>query len=192
MNIYNLTQKLKRGLYRITYAKIIKSSFAKCGNNVTVPEFCSFSGIEHIFVGDDVSFGEYTKILTTRANVYVGNHIMFGPNVTIVTGNHRINIVGKYMSEITDSMKEDSDDQDVCIKNDVWIGCNSVILKGVTIGEGAVIAAGALVSRDVPPYAVVGGVPAKVLKNRFSKEQIEIHCKILKGKEIYDENIMFN
>lgn len=107
---------------------------------------------------------------------------MFGPNVTIVTGNHRINIIGKYLSEIKDSMKKASDDQDVCIKDDVWIGCNSVILKGVTIGEGAVIAAGALVSTDVPPYAVVGGVPAKVLKKRFSKEQIETHYKILKGK----------
>lgn len=183
MNIYDFTQKLKRGLYRITYARVIKNSFARCGGNVTVPEHCSFSGIKNIFVGDDVSFGEYTTILTTRAKVYLENHIMFGPSVTIVTGNHRINALGKYMSEINDSMKEEADDEDIYIKDDVWIGCNAVILKGVTIGEGAVIAAGTIVSRDVPPYAVVGGNPAKVLKYRFSEEQIKKHYAIIRRME---------
>lgn len=104
---------------------------------------------------------------------------MFGPGVTIVSGNHRINVLGKYMSEIADSMKEDTDDQDICIKNDVWIGCNAVILKGVTIGEGAVIAAGSIVSKDVPPYAVVGGSPARVLKYRFSEAVQMEHKNIL-------------
>lgn len=179
MNLYDFTQKLKRGFYRIGYSRIIKNSFARCGNNVTVPQYCSFSGIDHIFVGSDVSFGEHTTILTTKANVYLENHIMFGPGVTIVSGNHRINVLGKYMSEIADSMKEDTDDQDICIKNDVWIGCNAVILKGVTIGECAVIAAGSIVSKDVPPYAVVGGSPARVLKYRFSEAVQMEHKNIL-------------
>jgi len=60
----------------------------------------------------------------------------------------------------------------VTIKNDVWIGANAIILRGVTIGNGAVIAAGAVVSKDVPDYAIVGGVPAKVIKYRFNEEEI--------------------
>lgn len=59
------------------------------------------------------------------------------------------------------------------IGNDVWIGCNSTILRGVTIGDGAIIAANALVNRDVPPYAIVGGVPAKIIKYRFNPEVID-------------------
>ncbi len=56
------------------------------------------------------------------------------------------------------------------MKGDNWIGANSTILKGVTIGEGAIVAAGALVIKDVPPYSIVGGVQAKVLKYRFSDD----------------------
>ena len=62
----------------------------------------------------------------------------------------------------------------VVIGNDVWIGANAVILPGVTLGNGSVIAAGAIVTRSVPDYAVVAGVPAKVIRYRFSHEQIEI------------------
>lgn len=61
----------------------------------------------------------------------------------------------------------------VNIGNDVWIGMSAMIIGGVTIGNGAVVAAGAIVTKDVPPYAVVGGVPAKVIKYRFSAETIE-------------------
>lgn len=62
----------------------------------------------------------------------------------------------------------------VSIGNDVWIGANVIILPGVNIGNGAVVAAGAVVSKDVPPYAIVGGVPAKIIKYRFSEKEIEI------------------
>lgn len=58
------------------------------------------------------------------------------------------------------------------IGNDVWIGMNSIIMRGVTIGDGAVIAAGSIVTKDVPPYAIVGGNPAKIIKYRFSEDQI--------------------
>lgn len=66
----------------------------------------------------------------------------------------------------------DKQDKPCCIGNDVWIGCNSTILRGVTIGDGAIVAANALVNRDVPPYAIVGGVPARIIKYRFDPEVI--------------------
>lgn len=61
----------------------------------------------------------------------------------------------------------------VIIGNDVWVGSNAVILNGVKVGDGAVVAAYAVVTKDVPPYAIVGGIPAKVIKYRFSPEVIE-------------------
>jgi virginiamycin A acetyltransferase len=66
----------------------------------------------------------------------------------------------------------------IVIGNDVWIGANAIILPGVTIGDGAIVAAGAVVSRDVPPYAIVGGVPAKILRYRYTEEQIKKLLKI--------------
>lgn len=65
------------------------------------------------------------------------------------------------------------------IESDVWIGCNVTILKGVTIGRGSVIAAGAVVAKSCPPYSIVGGVPAKVIKERFTEEEIRKHEDIL-------------
>ena len=80
-------------------------------------------------------------------------------------------------------MKVDLIKKQLLIGSDVWIGANAVILRGVTVGNGAVIAAGAVVNKDVPSYAIVGGVPAKIIKFRFNDEII----KKLKESKWYDE-----
>lgn len=67
---------------------------------------------------------------------------------------------------------------DIIVDDDVWIGYGAIILSGVHISQGAIIAAGAVVTKDVPPYAIVGGVPANILKYRFSKEIIQELLKI--------------
>lgn len=68
--------------------------------------------------------------------------------------------------------KADNEGHDVVIGNDVWIGANVLLIGGVKIGDGAIVAAGSVVTRDVPPYAIVGGVPAKIIRYRFSESQI--------------------
>ena len=70
-------------------------------------------------------------------------------------------------------------DAPVVIEDDVWIGANVTRLKGVTIGRGSVVAAGAVVTKSCPPYSIIGGVPAKVLKMRFTPEEIVKHESIL-------------
>lgn len=102
--------------------------------------------------------------------------MLFGPNPTIVTGDHRIDIPGKYIMDVTveDKFVDGVNlyDQPVVIEDDVWIGANVTILKGVTIGHGSVVAAGAIVTKSFPPYSVIGGVPAKLIKKRFLDEEI--------------------
>ena len=79
------------------------------------------------------------------------------------------------------------------MENDVWIGCNVTILSGVTIGRGAIVAAGAVVTKDIPPYAIAGGVPAKVIKFKWSVEQILKHeAQLYEPRERFSKDYLEN
>lgn len=171
MSIYVMIKKFQRGLYRLCCEPLIKRSFAKCGENVRISQGCSFSGNENIYIGKNVVLGSGLEVLSTRAKLIIGNDVMFGPNVTIITGNHRIDIPGRTMISITNKEKLPENDQDIILEGDNWIGAGSIILKGVTIGYGAV-AAGSIVTKDVPPFSCVAGVPAKILSMRFDDNTI--------------------
>ena len=101
-------------------------------------------------------------------------HVIIGPNLTVITGDH-MPIIGRYIDTVTDKEKLPEFDKDVIIESDVWIGSNVTILKGVTIGKGSIVAAGAVVTKSCPPYSVVGGIPAKVIKQRLTQSEIIEH-----------------
>ena len=135
-------------------------------------------------VKKDVGIGEGAFFYATISHIYIGNNIAFAPNVTIRGGNHRYDIVGKWITDYKEGDKRPTDDEPVYIEDDCWIASNVVILKGVTIGRGSIVAAGAIVNKSIPPYSIVGGIPAKVLKFRWDHvEDILNHEKIL-----YTEN----
>ncbi len=92
--------------------------------------------------------------------IILGDHVQTGANVMMFAFNHGIEDIDIPMID------QDYLDGDIIVENDVWIGAGSVILAGVKIGKGAVIAAGSVVNKDVPSKAIVGGVPAKVIKYR--------------------------
>lgn len=100
--------------------------------------------------------------------------------MTIIAGDHNLTEIGTFICD--QHVKRPEDDQDVVIESDVWIGCNVTILKGVTIGRGSVVAAGAVVTKSCSPYSIIGGVPAKVIKQRFSPDEIAKHEEIIYGK----------
>lgn len=122
--------------------------------------------------------GGGATFVSTGAHIYIGNNVMFGPNVSIVTGNHRIDVIGKYMIDVKEKKK--SDDQDVIIEDDVWVGMGVIILKGVTVGRGSVIGAGTIVTKDVEPYSIVLNEQKLKTKKRFDEDQIREHERILK------------
>lgn len=166
MAIYSFFCKIKKGCRKVFVEPLLKRTFGFCGKNVHIPKGCDFIGGKNISVGNNVFFGLNNTILSAKAKLIIKDNVMFGPNVTVITGDHRIDILDRPMCSITDDEKLPENDQDVVIEEDVWVGAGATILKGVTIGSGSVVAAGALVKKDVPPYAVVGGVPAKIIKMR--------------------------
>ena len=112
----------------------------------------------------------------------IGNYCSIAPSVKFVlSADHYLNHVSTYPFKaklVSPESKEGVSKGDIIVGDDVWIGIGSIILSGVNIGQGAVISAGAVVTKDVPPYAVVGGVPAKVIKYRFDAETIKELLKI--------------
>ena len=100
---------------------------------------------------------------------------MLGPGVKIVGNDHVFDLPGV---PIINSGRPKF--KNTVVGDDVWIAANAVLICGITIGNGAIVAAGAVVTRHVPPYAIVGGVPAKVLRYRFDRAQIEVHEAMLK------------
>ena len=157
-----------------------KRSMKHCGKGVYLRPTCSdFKGLWNLSIGDGSSIPKGSVFYCTKASLTIGKKVIFGPRPTIITGDHRIDIIGKYIIDVTDAEKLPENDLPVVIEDDVWCGANVTILKGVTIGRGSVVAAGAVVTKSFPPYSIIGGVPARLLKMRFTPEQIEEHEKRL-------------
>ena len=155
---------------------LYKCAMKRCGKNVYIrPLQSDFKGLWNLSVGDGTSIPKGSTFYCTIAPLTIGKKVVFGPRPTIITGDHRTDVVGKFMSDLTNADKKTSNDLPVVIEDDVWCGANVTILKGVTIGRGSVIAAGAVVTKSFPPYSIIAGVPAKLIKMRFNEEQISQH-----------------
>ena len=148
-------QKWSFGAKRLR-AFCARHMLTSCGENVNVERHARFGrGVtlgDRSGIGINASIGEQT---------HIGSDVMMGPDCVIYTRNHRFDRLDIPMREQGYGPVEP-----VVIGDDCWIGGRVTILPGVHVGNGAVIAAGAVVTKDVPPYAVVGGVPAKIIYNR--------------------------
>ncbi len=113
----------------------------------------------------------------TKNHLQIGNYVSIAPNVWFLLDvEHSINHISTYPFKVKmlgiEKTEAFSRGGGIVVEDDVWIGFGATILSGVHIGQGAVVAAGALVTKDVPPYAIVGGVPAKLIKYRFEQELV--------------------
>lgn len=148
----------------------------------------------------NVQIKEYSRIglACFINNSTIGKYTAIGKNCNIGLGQHPTNYLtphsifykkgnwGFHDDWIGDV--EFDNNKHVIIGNDIWIGINCIIMDGVMIGDGAIVAAGSIVTKDVPPYALVGGVPAKIIKYRFSEEMINRLLEI-KWWNLSDEEI---
>ena len=167
-------------LWDMMWAPVWKRAMRHCGRGVYLrPMSSDIKGVRNLSVGDGTSIPKGATLYCTDAPLTIGRKVIFGPRPTIITGDHRTDLIGKYIIDVTTEEKLPENDLPVVIEDDVWCGANVTILKGVTIGRGSIVAAGAVVTQSFPPYSVVGGVPAKLLKMRFTPEEIVEHEKML-------------
>ena len=163
-----------RWLYDKILSLFYRKALLKCGNNVSLrPSSCDIKGLQNISIGNNVSIPKGATIYSTDALLKIKDNVIFGPKPTIITGDHRIDVIG--IPIISSHNKLPENDADITIEEDVWTGSNVIILKGVTIGRGSVVAAGSVVNKSCPPYSIIGGIPAKIIKYRFSVDEIIEH-----------------
>ena len=116
---------------------------------------CINNAVGDVVIGDHTRIGLHNTII---GPVEIGNNVNLAQGITVTALNHNFSDANKRIDEQGVSTNP------VTIEDDVWVGANAVILPGVTIGEHCVVAAGAIVTKDVPPHSLVAGVPAKVIK----------------------------
>lgn len=151
--------------------------------DVTIGEGCLMEGGVLISGEAPVKIGRYTSILGPNSSIYarhdevkIGSFCSIARNFDLQGFNHNLKLPTTYFIRknfFKEKVKESVSKGPVVIGNDVWIGAKCTVLSGVTIGDGAVVAANSVVTTDVPPYAVVGGVPAKVIGQRFPDEVVK-------------------
>lgn len=138
---------------------LIKHSILKCGNNIRVKSNANIS--PNIIIGNNSELGTRCNI---QANTEIGNNVIMGPDVKIYTRNHN------YENPSIPIQFQGKNMKNVVIGNNVWIGANVVILPGVRIGNNTIIAAGAIVSKSFEDNCIIGGNPAKKIKNLYENQ----------------------
>ncbi len=137
---------------------IARHCFDKCGNSVNIEHMADFGTGRGIELGDNSGIGLKCRV---RGPLQIGNDVMMGPEVVILGGCHAFDD-----TNIPMRLQGDKPKKRTVIGNDVWIGTRAILMPGIVIGSGAIIGAGTVVTKDVPDFAIVGGVPAKILKYR--------------------------
>ncbi len=181
----NFLRKIKnnrwiRGFYTL-YSNFFghkRSAFGYIANNVIITPPYHFSNPRNIYLSEGVALGSHANILTNNACFRMGLNSYTASGLNVSTGNHAM-VIGRFSRSITETDKPKGLDKDVIVEEDVWIGSNVTLLAGVTIGRGCTVAAGAVVSKSMPPYAIVGGVPAKVIKFKWTIDEILRHESLL-------------
>ena len=156
--------------------KVIFSGFSRGVQNVTfegknaVPDGCNFSG--KIKIGYATTLG-YRNLL--GGTISIGKYCQLGVDVALHATNHPISYMTTYINQnlFQGDLKQLKEENSIIIGHDVWIGHGVIIVGNVKVGNGAIIAAGSVVTKDIPPYTIAAGVPAREIRKRFSETIIE-------------------
>ncbi len=156
--------------------KVILSGFSRGIQNVVfegknaVPDGCNFPG--KIKIGYATTLG-YRNLLS--GSIAIGKYCQLGVDVALHATNHPISYMTTYINQnlFQGDLKQLKEENTITIGHDVWIGHGVIIVGNVTIGNGAILAAGSVITKDVAPYTIVAGVPAKEVRKRFSETIIQ-------------------
>lgn len=140
---------------------------------------------QFIYIGNHVHIQDSCRLMSDSAKIIIKDHAILAGEVAVHAGDHRFDIPGRWIDSMTLADKRPSDAGGVIIEEDTWIGGRAIILQGVTIGRGAIVGGGSIITKDVAPYSIVVGVN-RVVGMRFSEENIKIHEELLFKDKLKD------
>lgn len=167
-----------RGVYELwkKYLSIRKSKFGYVGENALLIPPLLLNNTKNIFLYENTKITN-AVISTVNAKFIMKKYSAAAEGLSVFTGNHEYQIGKFYRTVVKENPK--NIDKDVIVEEDVWIGANVTLLNGVNIGRGSIVAAGSVVAKSFPPYAIIGGVPAKFIKFKWTLEEVIEHETIL-------------
>ena len=167
--VISLSSRLSNRLY----GSILKSALGYCGKNVILhkPSVCSNPG--NLYLYNNTSIMKNWTFLSDTGKFIMKDHSIASTNLVIITGNHNRVLEHTLQESIANRLADK--EKDIVLEEEVWLGTNVTLLPGITIGRGATVAAGSVVNRDLPPYTLCAGIPAKVKKVYWTEEQIIKH-----------------
>lgn len=140
--------------------KVWKIRGAKIGKNIKIQNNVQLNGCKNINIGDNCFLGEGVKLIAYDAPISIGHHCLIASDVILITRSHNYDDIHKNISE------QGYKNKPIIIGSNVWIGFRCIILPGVIIGDGAIIAANSVVTKNIPPNKIYGGMPAQLIKER--------------------------
>lgn len=157
---YGIARHLPSRIFggRIIRRWCCKHIFKHCGKNVNIEHGAKFGTGIGISIGDNSGLGIRCDV---PSNLTIGSNVMMGPNCTILDRNHRHD-----RTDIPMILQGDTERKPTIIEDDVWIGCQVLIMPGRTIKKGSIVAGGCVLCKDFPEYAIIGGNPSTFIKSR--------------------------
>lgn len=174
MSLITCLKKIRRAYMYVMRSFVTKSELAYCGANSILENPVWFENPQNIYLYENAKVRNNVTIINSpNERVYIKKYSAIATHVTMITNSHRSTVgIPHFLlgpSHINDKSK------DLVIEEDVWVGSGAFILPGANLGRGCIVAAGAIVTKAVPPYAVVAGIPAKIIAVKFAKEDILLH-----------------
>ena len=139
---------------------VVKKILLKCGENILVLRKAYFGDGSRLSIGDRSYLGLNSRL---GGKITIGDDVVMGPDVIMMTASHEYRSI-----DIPINLQGNIEEREIIIGNDVWIGTRSIILPGVNIGSHSIVASGAVVTKSFPEYSIIGGCPAKLIKDRRS------------------------
>jgi acetyltransferase-like isoleucine patch superfamily enzyme len=176
---YNLFLSGLNGFYR-NYFQTKRSKFGHIDNTARIRFPILIKGIENVFLYENIHILGRALLITTKAKFIMKKNSASAEGLTVVTGSHPSTIGRFFLEDANDDIQKA---KDVVVEEDVWLATNVTLLAGVIVGRGAVVGSGSVCRKNIPPYSIVIGNPAKVVGFKYKPEEIIEHEKALYPSE---------